>query len=383
MYTPVFPDYDNSILNITATLQNHYGCRARYAPLADLSAAMAAKRDVVLLIFDGLGDDILRAALPGSSFLRRHTLRTLTSVFPSTTTAALTSLYSGLSPIEHGWLGWSLFFREYGAAIDVLPNRYSVTKQPVGGKVGAGWRVMPYKTLYAQIDEATGGGVATHTVMPANLTAPHAPNIHHRADTLDDWCEAIGFACARSGQKFVLGYWPQLDSIAHADGCYAKTTRALCQKIDAAIQKLATSLNDTLIIVTADHGLLDITDDWFLNDMPQLADCLILPPTIEARALGFSVRSDLLETFAGYFTARFGGRYLLLSRDEVLARQLLGRGTPHKKSLDFIGDYLACALDTSMLRYRVRGAMPPRTYKGLHAGLDAREMLVPLIVIDS
>jgi len=65
---------------------------------------------VVLMAFDGMGVDILEKHLPRESFLRENMIRYVTSVFPSTTTAAMTAYYSGLSPNEHGWLGWSLYF---------------------------------------------------------------------------------------------------------------------------------------------------------------------------------------------------------------------------------------------------------------------------------
>lgn len=383
MYIPVFPDYDNSILNITATLQRHFGCPSFYAPLDVVADALAPRpRNVVLMIFDGMGDDMLQKNLVEKSFFRRHQKRTLTSVCPSTTTAALTALYSGLSPIEHGWLGWSLYFKEYGAAIDVFPNRYSSTKSIVGGKIDAAYNYMPYTTIFEQIHEVNEGRVACHTVIPSHITFPKQPNINHRVDSLDDLCAAVEHVCHEDGEKLILSYWHEPDAVMHQYGCYAGETAVLASCIDDTVARMAQSLpSGTLLIITADHGQLDITDDLFLNDMPELDECLVMPPDIEARTLGFTVHSDKMDLFPTRFADRFGDRYLLLDRKQVLDMALLGRGTPHPKSLDFIGDYLACALDTSMLRYRVRGGVPPRTYQGLHAGLDAREMLVPLILL--
>lgn len=382
MCTPCFPDYDNSILNITATLLRHYGAASDYAPLADIEAALRpAPRNVVLLILDGMGEDMLRRNLDETSFLRAHTRRSLTSVFPSTTTAALTSFYSGLSPIQHGWLGWSLFFKEYGAAIDVFPNRYSATKEKVGGSPDAAYRYMPYETIFEQLHHQTDGALVCHTVIPSDITFPDAPNINHRVDSFPQLCAEVAASCAAPGRKLVTAYWPEPDSTMHALGCYADETRALVAQLDQEVAAMADALRDTLLIVTADHGQIDVTDDLFLNDMPELEECLVLPPDIEARALGFSVKEECMAAFPARFAERFGERYLLYTRQQVLDSGLMGRGAPHPKARDFLGDYLACAADTSMLRYRVHGGIPPHPYKGLHAGLDAREMLVPLILL--
>jgi hypothetical protein len=95
--------------------------------------------------FDGMGSAILNRHLPRDSFFRANKLRDISSVFPPTTAAATVSLESGLSPIEHGWLGWCLYFAELGTNVNIFPN----TLAGSGGVPAAPYHVagkfMPYE----------------------------------------------------------------------------------------------------------------------------------------------------------------------------------------------------------------------------------------------
>ena len=109
----ILPDYDNSVLSTVASILKRYGGESRYPRIPELDALMRpAPKHVVMLLLDGMGQLALDAHLPEDSFLRRNLLRTVTAVFPSTTAASTTAYYAAQSPNEHGWLGWSLYFKE-------------------------------------------------------------------------------------------------------------------------------------------------------------------------------------------------------------------------------------------------------------------------------
>src|SRR6185369_12551102 len=78
--------------------------------------------NVVLLIIDGLGANYLARHGSGSELGRRRR-RSLTSVFPSTTASAITTSYTGRTPLEHGLTGWYTYFGEAGCVSACLPFR--------------------------------------------------------------------------------------------------------------------------------------------------------------------------------------------------------------------------------------------------------------------
>ena len=105
----IYPNYNCCILNTIATVMKYYGLPCEYTVLPELEAALAKKyKTIVLMVFDGMGIDALEKNLKPTDFLNQHIKSDLTSVVPSTTTAAMTAYYAGKSPLEHGWLGWSL-----------------------------------------------------------------------------------------------------------------------------------------------------------------------------------------------------------------------------------------------------------------------------------
>ncbi len=118
-----FPNYDHSILGIPNSLLNHYGAKAHHKTLPVLDNYLKKKyKNVILIILDGMGVDMLQHNLSNFSFLRRHVKTKLSSVFPSTTVAAFTAHCCGLSPIEHGRLGWAPYFKHLKRVVEIVPN---------------------------------------------------------------------------------------------------------------------------------------------------------------------------------------------------------------------------------------------------------------------
>ena len=107
------PNYSNSIMNVTNSLLNYYGAQPHHATLPIVDCLLDKNyKNVVLLVLDGMGTNVIERNLPPDSFLRQHIKAEISSVFPTTTTAATISILSGKTPAEHGWIGWSCYFKE-------------------------------------------------------------------------------------------------------------------------------------------------------------------------------------------------------------------------------------------------------------------------------
>src|SRR5205085_2630768 len=113
------PDYGGgSLVNLIASIVKACGGRARHAPLKNFEVAEA--RNIVLLIVDGLGDRYLMSRGAGGALASRRR-GAITSVFPSTTASAITTSYTGCTPLEHGLTGWFTLFGEAGCVGSALP----------------------------------------------------------------------------------------------------------------------------------------------------------------------------------------------------------------------------------------------------------------------
>src|SRR5438132_7011949 len=116
------PDYaGGSLVNLVASIVASRGGKPLHQPLRNFALASDAT-NLVLLIIDGLGDNYLARHGAGSELARRRR-RSLTSVFPSTTASAITTSYTGATPLEHGLTGWFTYFGAAGCVSAALPFR--------------------------------------------------------------------------------------------------------------------------------------------------------------------------------------------------------------------------------------------------------------------
>ena len=117
----MLPDYaGGSLVNLMASLVEACGGTPRHTVLRNFFASEA--RNVILLIVDGLGERFLARHGAGGELARRRRAA-ITSVFPSTTASAITTSYTGRSPLEHGLTGWFTYFGEAGFVAAPLPFR--------------------------------------------------------------------------------------------------------------------------------------------------------------------------------------------------------------------------------------------------------------------
>lgn len=91
-------------------------------------------------------------------YLIRHVQTTISSVFPATTTAATVTMETGMSPIEHGWLGWSLYFDEIGANVNIFSNTLFGTDGEPAAEYHVARRYLPYKSVQKNSRDGACGG---------------------------------------------------------------------------------------------------------------------------------------------------------------------------------------------------------------------------------
>lgn len=367
----MYPDYNKSVLSVTNSIISHYGIPPYHKTLQCIDDKLKKKyKNVVVMIFDGLGSTIMEKHLNKNSFLYAHKRDDISSVFPPTTTAATISMQTGHTPIEHGWLGWTLYFHEIDKNVNIFTNIIAGTKDKQAADFNVALKYLPYENIFTQI-------MAADSAVNAECIAPFMP---HPVKSVREICETVQNICMNDRRNFLLTYWNEPDGAMHKFGTESKEAHDIILDIDGKIVELSEQLTDSLIIVTADHGLIDV-DFKFIVDYPSILECLVRPQSIESRAANFFVKEDKKIQFEEEFKKYFGSDYLLFTREQVLERKLFGDGIPHKKALECLGDFLAIStgkisIDHERPAYR-------DVHKAQHAGLTAEEMTVPLIIIDS
>lgn len=376
-----FPDYNHSILNLINSILKYYDVKTEHNSLVNLDHKLKEKyNNVVFIILDGMGEHILNKISPNGYF-NKNKIDCITSVYPSTTTAALTTYYSGKPPYETGWIAWSQYFKEYGRAIDMLSHKESYKRDSLEcASIDVFESVVNYKSIFFRIEEISNN-VKAYEVTPSY--SDKRSNRSIRADSIDEIIENIQMLCSNRDKKFILAYCDNPDGLLHKYGTTSDEVKSFLLETENKIKKMYEMLpDDTILIISADHGHKDIEKVYTLLDYPEILECLILPPSLESRVITFWVKEEMKEEFEKRFNSIFEGEFLLLKKEEFLEKNFLGYGKKHPKIDDFIGNYMALSISSSIIRLETFLAEGKKVKKSTHCGLTKEEMEVPLIVLE-
>ncbi len=181
--------------------------------------------------------------------------------------------------------------------------------------------------------------------------------------------------CKEPGQKYIYAYWNQPDGLLHRNGRKSRLVHRAMKDMEKLIDKLSKKCEDTLIVVTADHGHID-TECAVIQEHPALMDCLERMPSLEPRVLNLFVKEDKKAFFEQEFNRLFGDEFRLMPMEEAIERNLFGTGAHHKEFRGMLGNYLAIATGDLSIYFN------DERWVSMHGSLTEDEMLIPLIVFD-
>ena len=186
---------------------------------------------------------------------------------------------------------------------------------------------------------------------------------------------------------FTYLYWPKIDGICHEHGTGHTETTSAIRELDRELHRLSMNVPEaTRIVVTADHGLLDVNESQTIWIEPgdAIASCLSREPSGDSRVMYFSLRDGQEARFRVEFARRCGGRFVLLTTEEAVGHGLFGPGPPSSRTSERLGDFVAVSLGADVVRFRYprpNAAQPPKIHVSNHSGLTPEEMRIPLILI--
>ena len=357
-FEKVYPDFNNSLINITSSIQNHFGFNSSFSTLPILDKYLKGSKHVVLLVLDGMGLDIMESNLPDDAFVRKHLVSKVTSIFPPTTVAATTALRSGLLPGVTGWVGWQQYFEKLDVNISLFRNVDYYTNEPldsniINEEIGFIPFATKFKHSYELFPHFVDGGFQDFNLLCNELK---------RITYLDE-------------ENYTYAYWDKPDALIHEYGCYNDIIKDNLHSIDEALKNISQELGpDTTLIITADHGLLDVKE-IYINSFTEVTQYFVHKPSIEGRAMAFHVNDK--EAFRQTFNKYFKSYFDLYSYEEFLALKLLGEEVTKAKK--YLGDFIAIA----KREYFINPKSVEGIFTAAHAGITKAEMLVPLIIYKS
>lgn len=376
------PEYGGgSLADLLPTLVAGQGVPGFSPVIAELEPA---DRNCVFLI-DGLGWEQIRAHAGEAPFLasllgssRGGTGRPITAGFPATTATSLASVGTGLPPIAHGLLGYTVRDPATGALMNQL--RWRPWTEPHA------WQ--PHPTVF-QLAEAAG----VHT---AQVSAPQfeetpltrvalSGGTFHGVLAGEERMDLTAAQLAAGDRSLVYTYYSEVDANGHRFGMDSDAWRGQVAYADRLVQRLAEQLPPrSALYVTADHGMIDIgfdeesrvdfDEDWALG-----AGVAVLGGEGRARHV-YAVPGAAADVLAVWSDV-LGDRFWVAGRDEAVAAGWFGpEGAVDDRTYARIGDVVAAARDDVVV---TASRQEPResVMVGMHGSMTPAEQLVPLLQV--
>ncbi len=362
--TRVIPSYTgNNLVNLVAELERRLTGHSPTRGLQpDLAGLIPPARNYLLLIFDGLGAGQL--SHPRAEKMRASHRSNLEAPFPTTTTVGLSSISTGLTPLQHGVIGYRQWLPDLGKVVNLL--RWT----DLGGQVVDYHTAsfLPAPNLWERLSARGARGVI---VQPAEFFATPLTRMLYRGAEIRGYSAATevdpAFLFHRSKRTLAMVYHNAIDVAAHEQGQAAPEFGQAMAGADQLWTRLAARLPpETVMVGTADHGHRDIRED----DKHKLGrgETKGMRWWGDSRSLMLSGPPERIEALA----ARTGA-------EMVRGRQLrrwLGRGQPHT--------HLESRLPDALLLAAAGTGIFPKgmdTKKiGHHGGLTRAEVEIPLLV---
>jgi hypothetical protein len=363
-----------------------------YRSLADLAASILASLTgdpagnvlglspaarVCLLVVDGLGWELLRDHQAAAPFLSELAFNStpLTCGFPSTTVTSLASLGTGLPPGEHGMLGYQVAIPGRNRLLNALHWPEEVEPRS--------WQPKP--TIF---DRASSAGIPAVHVGPARIAdsgmsaAVLRGAVYRPTASLGALAAETVAALHESERALVSVYHDHLDAVGHAFGIDSAAWVFQLAHVDKLAEQIASALPpDTVLYVTADHGMVNVgTDDRIdVDAIPQLRAGVALLGG-EPRARHVYAEPGAADDVLAAWREILGDRAWVVSRDDAIKDGWFGSVDDAMSAR--IGDVVAAAAGTAAI-VATRAEPKESALVSMHGSLTPAEQLVPLLTFAS
>ena len=356
-----YPDYNDTLLGVISGIKNNFDEPYRY-PIIDGIFDKKYKK-VVIMLLDGMGTNILMNNLDDDSFLKTHYVKSIHSIYPSTTAAATTSVKSGLSPITSGWTGWCNYLKEADRVLVLFNGKDYYTGNPTGISL---YKYIPYDMFYKDFN-----------IPGASIEPDFSKDKHHKIKQI---LKRSLKELKKNDKMVQYVYFPEPDAIMHEKGPYSIEAIETLNELDLAIEAYAKKLpSDTLLIISADHGHTAVKS-LNIYDCKLILDLLERKPANDSRCVSFKVIPGKEKEFENMFNTLFGDVYKLFKTTDAINMGFFGLKDDQVNSRidDFLGDYVALGINKYVFNYQGKDNFD---FKSHHAGITKDEMFVPICIV--
>ena len=397
----IAPKYeDQSILNIPDSICHWFGIPeiGEGALTQEILAPLGnGVRRIIVILMDALALHRLQTWMQDGTapvwenLLTDGFLAPLTSISPSTTSSALTTLWTGRSPASHGILGYEVWLKEYGMVANMILHAPMTFRGDVGTLTKAGFNPQEFLSLPTFGPHLRQFGVIPyafqhHSIAHSGLSQmfQRETEIYGFISPADLWvslCQMI--ETNPEEHQYIWTYWGGVDTLSHLFGPDDERVVAEFSHFSSAFEQFflnklsPTARKDTLVILTADHGQIHtpLVENHSLKNHPELNHRLTISPTGEHRMSYLYLSPGSEEAVREYLHAQWKNGVTILTREQAINAGLFGPGEQHPGLRDRIGDLIVFSHDDAYLYWGQKDDF----MFGRHGGLHQQEMVVPFL----
>jgi predicted AlkP superfamily pyrophosphatase or phosphodiesterase len=340
------------------------------------------KKNVLFVLVDGLGAYKV-ADLDESSILRKNIVSAIDTVNPTSTACVLTSLCSGLEPSEHGILGWwnyshskkleyyPLLMKERNTGIDLKEKGINAKD------------IFQFDNIFDKFK------CEVNIYMKRDIINSDFSKMFSGRKSNRFGCYSIKEAFKKIDNKLTVTKEPSfnylyisgLDNYSHMYGTKSYEVLGIIKEIEDGLNLLKENHDDLTMVVTADHGQIDMSKYIYLNEKNDYTQYFYASPSIDTRIISFFVKEECKEEFETKFSNEFYEDVILLTKEQFIDYKILGKNDISKVAQDALGEYIAIIVKDKFL---IGDKLDLKDYiytKGNHSGINKFETNIPLIVI--
>ncbi len=370
---------DIDILDLMRFIAIKKGAKLPYnVSIQTLENNITLKDHVLFILLDGFG--YLKAcSLPDTSILKQNLKTSIDTVNPTSTACVLTSLYTGKYPSEHGVFGWWQYSRKKNLNYYPLMGVGRKTEQDVSDIVRT---ILPSESIFDTFKTKVNIYM-NRSIIDSNYSQIFSGKKANKYGTY-----SIREAFSKIDQKIIPRdhsfhylYIDGLDKTSHKYGVDSPEVMEVIHEVERGIKNLVEKHEDLTIILTADHGQVEMTNMIYLNQNQDYLKYFYAMPSIDTRTISFFVKEEYQEEFENHFCEEFSEDILLLKREEVEKNEIFGNTKFSEQAKDGLGEYIGFVFHNKFLLCD-KVSLEDNIYtKGNHSGLTRNETKIPLIVI--
>ncbi len=374
------PDYsEKCVTKIVPTVKHILGLDSEESLIEERSDK------VLLVVIDGLGYDKLMELIDEDENLK-ETIKMfneekITTSFPTSTVPGLFSILSGKPPGKHGLLEWVSYNNELGVRYKPLP--FEAVEDEDKEKFGE--TVMKEDIWPETIQDMLSGEMETYQIQPKKIIDDEEKYRKGYGNLVEAFVKTSKAVKKEDKKSFYYLYISALDTSNHENGPDEEESEELVKEIFRLMEKyILKELDDLHVIVTADHGFMDIQDKVDMKEEGELYKKISpylethqdkeIKPVGAPRMVNFHVENDKVEEFIDILNDEIDADFNLIKTEKLLEDGFFSEGELSEKFVESLGNVTLIMTGNSIITFE-----PYDDYEGMHGGLTEAELYVPFL----